>query len=118
MADTTRTLYAVARDADVITDRRTLLATARGDLAVIEQAMRTAGLEPDVQLVTITETTTYSDPEPYVEPAVVDEPIVTDQPVDENGELIPTPTEDGGAEDDPTATPATGDADDDLDAQR
>lgn len=111
MADTTRTLYAVARGTTTLTDTRTSVQGARNDLGSIEQAMRTAGLEPDVQLVTITETTTYSDPTPYIEPAVVDEPIVTDQPVDENGEPIPTPAQDDDADPDPTATPDTSDDD-------
>lgn len=74
MAETTETLYTVARGTTVLTDLRRDVRSAKGDLAAIEQSMRAAKLEPDVQLATVTRTTTVSDPTPYVEQAAaVDE---------------------------------------------
>jgi hypothetical protein len=86
MAEQTRDLYAVARGTEVLTDRRTSVDQTKHDLAFIETSMRNAGLEPDVQIVQVTETTTYSDPVPYEAPApvaAVDEPVAeasTEQP--------------------------------------
>lgn len=76
MAETTETLFTVARGKDALTGLRPTARAAKSDLSGIETAMRTAGLEPDVHIATVARTTTVSDPEPYVEqPAVVDEPV-------------------------------------------
>lgn len=58
MAEQTRDLYAVARGTEVLTDRRTSVEQTKHDLAFIETSIRNAGLEPDVQIVQVTETTT------------------------------------------------------------
>jgi len=77
MAETTETLFTVARGKDALTGLRPTARAAKSDLSGIETAMRTAGLEPDVHIATVTRTTTVSDPEPYVEQpaAAVDEPV-------------------------------------------
>lgn len=96
MAEQTRDLYAVARGTEVLTDRRTSVEQTKHDLAFIETSMRNAGLDPDVQIVQVTETTTYSDPVPYEVPApavAVDEPV-TDAPT----EQAPTETDEHDVE--------------------
>lgn len=76
MAETTETLYTVARGTTALTDPRRDVRSAKADLVAIEGSMRAAKLEPDVQLATVTRTTTVSDPSPYVEqPVAVDEPL-------------------------------------------
>lgn len=85
MAEQTRDLYAVARDTEVLTNRRTSVEQTKHDLAFIETSMRNAGLDPDVQIVQVTETTTCSDPVPYeaLAPATaVDEPA-TEAPTEQ-----------------------------------
>ncbi len=76
MADTTETLFTVARGATAITGLRPTAAAAKSDLRSIETALRTAGLVPDVQLATVTRTTTLSDPAPYTETAASNEAAV------------------------------------------
>lgn len=73
MAESTETLYTVARGTTALTDLRRDVRSAKGDLAAIEQSMRAAKLEPDVQLATVTRTTTLSDPTPYSETITADE---------------------------------------------
>lgn len=80
MAETTETLFTVARGTEVLTDLRRNESAARGDLAAIEGAMRSAKLQPDVKLATVTRTITVTDPVEYVDQAVaVDEPVVEEQ---------------------------------------
>lgn len=75
MADTTETLYTVARDKEILTGLRSQVRAAKSDLAGIESNMRAAGLEPDVHLATVTRTTRVSAPKRYVEETVaIDEP--------------------------------------------
>lgn len=74
MADTTETLYTVARDKEILSGLRSQVRAAKSDLAGIESNMRAAGLEPDVHLATVTRTTRVSAPKRYVEETSVDEP--------------------------------------------
>ena len=108
MAEQTRDLYAVARGTEVLTDRRTSVEQTKYDLAFIEKSMRNAGLEPDVQIVQVTETTTYSDPVPYTAPAPV---TVVDEPVAERVEQAPAETDEHDGAD-------LDEEDDDLDGLR
>jgi hypothetical protein len=109
MAEQTRDLYAVARGTEVLTDRRTSVEQVKHDLSFIETSMRNAGLEPDVQIVQVTETTTYSDPVPYTPPA----PVAVDEPVTEDALAEQAPAETGEHAD------AEGDdEDDDLEGLR
>lgn len=92
MAEQTRDLYAVARGTEVLTDRRTSVEQTKHDLKFIEDSMRNAGLEPDVQIVQITETTTHSAPVAYTPRApvvVIGEPLagtaLAEQATTENG---------------------------------
>lgn len=79
MADSTETLFTVARDKEILTGLRPNVRAAKSDLAGIETAMRAAGLEPDVHLATVTRTTRVSAPKEYVEkPVAVDEPTEQD----------------------------------------
>lgn len=72
----TETKFTVARKGVAITALRPNLQNAQADLRAIEASMRSSYLEPDVDVSTVTVTTTISDPTPYVEPAVaVDEPV-------------------------------------------
>jgi hypothetical protein len=70
MAETTETLFTVARGKELLTGLRPTARAAKFDLTSIETAMRTAGLEPDVHLATVTRTTTVSAPKQYVEEPV------------------------------------------------
>jgi hypothetical protein len=102
MAEQTRDLYAVARGTEVLTDRRPSVASTKHDLKFIEDSMRAAGLEPDVQIVQITETTTYSAPVPYEAPApavAADEPVAEAAPV-EQSTVEPDEHDDFEADDD------------------
>jgi hypothetical protein len=108
MAEQTRDLYAVARGTEVLTDRRPSVASTKHDLKFIEDSMRAVGLEPDVRVVQITETTTYSDPVPYTAPAPV---TVVDEPVAERVEQAPAETDEHDGAD-------LDEEDDDLDGLR
>lgn len=101
MADSTETLYTVARGTTVLTDLRRDVRSAKGDLAAIEQSMRAAKLEPDVQLATVTRTTTLSDPTPYSDTIVVEE-----APTDDVAAQAQTGEQDGSDEQAPEAAPS------------
>lgn len=58
------TVYTVARGTTAIASYRTVESDAYVDLYRIQEAMRTAGLEPDVTVATVTKTTTYGEPTP------------------------------------------------------
>ncbi len=86
MAEQTRDIYAVARGTEALANHRTSVEQTKHDLAFIETSIRNAGLEPDVQIVQVTETTTYSDPVPYEAPApavAFDEPLPEAAPVEQ-----------------------------------
>lgn len=64
------TLYAVARDGQPINDDATAdVAGARRLLATAEGGMRAAGLEPDLELVTVEQTISFGKPKRFVDPA-------------------------------------------------
>jgi hypothetical protein len=88
MAETTETLYTVARGTTALTDLRSNVRAAKTDLTAIEGSMRAAKLEPDVQLATVTRTTTLSDPTPYVE-----QTAAVDEPLPEQGDAEQPPTD-------------------------
>lgn len=74
--NTSTSKYGVARGDDVLE----LFATvdeAKRQLAHIEDTMSRIGLEPDVDLIEVTETVTYSKAKAYKEPTVED-----DEPTD------------------------------------
>lgn len=101
MAETTETLYTVARGTTVLTDLRRDVRGAKGDLAAIESSMRAAKLEPDVQLATVTRTTTLSDPTPYSETITVD-----DAPAEGVTVQAQAGEQEGSGEETPDASPA------------
>ena len=89
----TETKFTVARKGAAITGLRPNVAAATSDLHSIEQSMRAAFLEPDVELATVTVTTTVSDPQPYVEqPAAATEPAadVTEGQAEQGADEKPT----------------------------
>lgn len=59
--------YGVARGTDLL-DVYPTIQDATRQLAHIEAMMKRIGLNPDVSLVQVTKTTTYSKPKPYVPP--------------------------------------------------
>lgn len=62
------TKYAIARNGEIIGDTPLIddLDVAKRQLEHIEGSMRSASLEPDVELVTIDVKTTYAKPKAYV----------------------------------------------------
>lgn len=63
-----RTQYAVARGEKIIGELRDSIGDAKDDLAGVESSMHAAALEPDVHLVYVEATTTYSRPKVYRDP--------------------------------------------------
>jgi hypothetical protein len=84
----TETKFTVARKGVAITALRPSKQGAQSDLTAIEVSMRSAFLEPDVELATVTVTTTVSDPTPYTEQLAV-----VDEAVPEQGDAEQTPTD-------------------------
>lgn len=68
--------FGIARGNEVLVPLYGTEGEARQQLAHVSDTMRGIGLEPDVDLVTVTETISYGKPKPYKEP----EP---EQPADE-----------------------------------
>lgn len=79
------TLYAVARNGQPINDDATAdVAVARRLLVNAEEGMRSAGLEPDLELVTVERTISFGKPKRFEDPEAVaqaeDEPAEEQEP--------------------------------------
>lgn len=87
---TTQTLFAIARDADLISDGYTNIDTAKQQLAHFQDTMRSVGLEPDVTIVTVEAKTTLGKPKIWAETITHPEPTeaIKDAPT---GEVEDTP---------------------------
>lgn len=79
MNDSIELKYGVARRKDLVSDLYDDVATARQQLAHVEDTMTSIGLKSDVRLVQVEVTTSVGPVEDYVEPVADDEPDV-DEP--------------------------------------
>lgn len=78
----TETQFAVARDGAIISDGFTNVATAKQQLAHVSDTMRSVGLEPDVEIVTVEVKTTLGKPKAWKDPSLVDEDTVAGADLD------------------------------------
>lgn len=86
---TTTTLFAVARDLEIISDGYADVETAKRQLAHVQDTMKSVGLEPDVEIVTVEMKATIGKPKLWVDPSAVDEP--EEAPADEPAEKPAAP---------------------------
>lgn len=75
----TSTKFGVARGEKIIGEVYPDIDTAKRQLAYIEESMRAADLDPDVNIVTVEEKTTYGRPKVYSE-AVPEKPEPVEVP--------------------------------------
>lgn len=69
----TETQFAVARAGEIISDGYPTPTIAKQQLAHVSDTMRSVGLEPDVEIVTVEVKTTLGKPKTWIDPDAVDE---------------------------------------------